>query len=71
MTAAPEERPLRTCDECGQTDTDPKHIVVTRLAPTETVVRHPDCCVSVGCWHPEDHPQHCANAFTDLTKAGA
>ncbi|HEY5201656.1 MAG TPA: hypothetical protein VIJ31_12200 [Acidothermaceae bacterium] len=55
------------CAECGVTDTEPKHIVVTRLAPTETVTRHQTCCATVGCWHDLDEPQHCANVI----KAGA
>lgn len=53
----------QACAECGVTDTGPKHIVVTRLAPTETVVRHHTCCAAVGCIHEADDPQHCANVL--------
>jgi len=41
------DRPVRSCDICGITDTDPRH--VTALADGSTMMRHMDCCREAGC----------------------
>lgn len=77
--AVDEERPLRTCAECGQTNTEPMHRVITDfgqvtdagvvIRPRIVLQRHHDCCAAVGCWHDADDERHCANVLA--AKAGA
>lgn len=42
-----EDRPLRICDICGQTDDHPRHVV--GLADGGTRMAHMDCCRVAGC----------------------
>jgi|SRR5215467_2059978 len=46
----------RTCDKCGQTDSDPHHVQyvgfthpVTGEAVDMSVTKHVDCCAEDGC----------------------
>lgn len=40
-------RPIRNCDVCGISDTDPRHVY--GLADGGTQTRHFDCCRDAGC----------------------
>jgi hypothetical protein len=47
MTTENQERPVRDCDVCGISDTDPRHVVGLDDGGTQT--RHMDCCRDEGC----------------------
>lgn len=41
------ERPIRSCDVCGQTDDHPRHVI--QHGPDTFTMRHLDCCAAQGC----------------------
>jgi hypothetical protein len=56
MTDTPPELVTRTCDKCGQTDSDPHHVQYVAFnhpvtgEPTDlSVSKHVDCCAEDGC----------------------
>ena len=42
-----DERPVRGCDVCGQTDDHPRHVI--GHPDHGGTVRHMDCCAASGC----------------------
>jgi hypothetical protein len=70
MAKTAETLETRTCDKCGQTDTDPHHVQYVAFShPVSgsgvdlSVTKHVDCCAEDGC-------PICTTTMTVVTETG-